>query len=134
MQRAVLIGVFAVDERLEGFQVVFGGFHVVERVNHVVHDRLRIHRVLIVLVLRTGGGAHEGHHQCTDIHLGRLDAQRVRGQRILLQDIDVAGHPLRHRENQRDADDADAARKGGKDGAPLLGEQVFQRQPERRRQ
>ena len=60
------------------------------------------------------------------------DRQRIGRKRVLLYGIDIGGKPLRHRVDQRDADDADAAGKRGQQRAAFFGEQVFQRETKRR--
>ena len=60
-----------------------------------------------------------------------LDRQRVGGERILLHIVYVMLDAVGKREDQRDADDADRAGKGGEEGAGLLRHEIVEREAQR---
>ena len=118
---------------LEALQVVLRHVQIVHRRDQLPHRRALVDRVLLVGVL-LGLQVHEGLDQAGQVDAGGLDGQGIGREGVFLHDVDVVGHAPGHREDQRDADDADGPRKGGQGGAALFGEQVFEGQPERGQQ
>ena len=91
------------------------------------------------LLLADGAGRHviaARHHRAEraehGCHIGRfgVDGQRVGRERILLHRVDIARHSVRDGIDECDADDADAAGKGGQHRAALFGQQVLEGKPE----
>ena len=110
----------------EGLQVVGLGLGRDHGVHHVIHDGAGIDRVLVVLIfLRLGLNAHHAGHHAGHVQGFGLDGDGVTGKGVLLNLIDVILYAVGQRHNQRDANDADAARKGCQDGAGLFGHQVI---------
>ena len=52
----------------------------------------------------------------------RFQSQRIRGQGILLQCVDIGGHTLGNSINQRNANNANRTGKGGQHGSALFTE------------
>ena len=123
------VGPVFLQVSLKGRQIVFVGFQIVQRVDHVVDDIFLIDRI-VCMVAGGLGIPHKGGHQGADVHMGGLQRQRVRRQGVLLNLFDIGRGALGNRIDQRNADNADAARKAGQSRAALFGKQVFQRQPE----
>ena len=65
------------------------------------------------------------------VHRVGLDAQGVVRERVLLDAGDIGARARGQRQDERDADDADASGEGGEQRARLFGEQVVQTQVER---
>ena len=123
----LVVGVFEVF--LECRQVVrLTGRAADHGVEHTVHDGVgvdlvEIVRLLAVVLCARHGREHPGH-----IHGVCLDRQRVGGERLLLHGVDVGLEAVREREDERNADDADRARKRREQGARLFRHEVVQRQ------
>ena len=90
-----------------------------------VVGRIRVFRRVII---RSPLPAHHGRQVV--VLLG--DRKRVARERILLDLFDVAVYAIGQRQNRRDTDNANRARKGRHGRAALLGHEVSSRKPQRR--
>ena len=88
-----------------------------------------INRIVIVGVC-SGCLTHKCVHQGGQVHTFCLDGQGIGGKGVFLNGVDVGGHTLADRIDQRNADNADRAGKGGQGSTTLLGDQVLQTQAE----
>ena len=129
VQVAFAVFPFRFNIGLEAFQVVFGSFHVVQSVHHIVDRRLLVHRIIAVGAVR-GGRAHKGFHQGTQVGVGFLNRQGIRGQGFFLNGVDIGVEALRNREHQCNANNADTSCERSQHGSALFGKQVFQGQGE----
>ena len=66
------------------------------------------------------------------IEIGIVEDKGVALEAFLLEIVDILRRAVRHREDHRDADDADGAGKGDEDRARFFGEKVVEGQRERR--
>ena len=96
---------------LIGFGTVVGRIHVFRRV--IIRSPLSAHHGRQVVILLGNG-------------------ERVARERILLDLFDVAVYAVGQRQNRRDTDNANRARKGRHGRAALLGHEVSGRKPQRR--
>ena len=118
----------------EGGQVVFADLrhHVVE------HFPGHVAGVNAALLPFAGGpvpdGGHHGEHDPGGVHRFRFDGQRVLGHGVPLHGGDEAVHAGGQGQDQRDADDTDAARERDQQRPPLLGHQVVQGEAQGRRE
>jgi len=122
---------FTVQINLEIFQVVFPGVFVagVKRVDQVgVRMDFSVAVSDFLFIVFFPALTHQG----AQVHRAGFNGQRIGGERIRLNGIDVGLEPTRKRDDQRDADNADGAGKGGQDGASLFGQQVVKRKRQRR--
>ena len=123
------------DQKLtESRQVVGGRFSCKNRVEQRIHLRIGVDGALFVLLhLAVIGAARHGRQQRGHIGRFRLDGHRVGGQRITLYGIDVSANTCRHSENQRNADNTDAAGKRGQQRSRLFGHQILEGKHKRSR-
>ena len=120
----------AVNLRLERGQIVF--LHAVHHGGeHVGHDFAGMDVALLARAVVRVLPAH-AFQERGGIHRFGGDGERIAGQRFLFHAGNVAAEAVRQRQNQRDADDADGAGEGHENRARLLGEQVVERQGQRR--
>ena len=123
----LVVGVFEVF--LECRQVVrLTGRAADHGVEHAVHDGVGVDLVEIMCVLFVVLRARHGREHPGHIHGVCLDRQRVGGECLLLHGVDVGLEAVREREDERNADDTDRARKRREQGARLFRHEVVQRQ------
>ena len=114
-----------VQKLLEGSQIVGGGGRE-HHIHHIGHHIGRIDFIFLIdhIVLF---GLHGAQHSAHINGLG-FQRQRIAGKGVFFHIGNVVVDAGGQAQNQRNADDADGAGKGGKDGAALFGHQVAQRE------
>ena len=128
----LVVGVFEVF--LECRQVVRLTSRAADHgVEHTVHDGVGVDLVEIMCVLFVVLRARHGREHPGHIHGVCLNRQRVGRERLLLHGVDVGLEAVREREDERDTDNADRARKRREQGARLFRHEVVQRQAHGRR-
>ena len=70
-------------------------------------------------------GADKCGHERAEIHGLRFQRDGIRGERVLLDRVDIGSCTLGDRQNQRNADDADAPGKGCQESTAFFGKKVF---------
>ena len=120
--------VMLLQMRLKGPQVISADLR-----EHVADHGLLTHNALRQLG-RFGHGSTKGCHGGTHIRCFRLQGQRVVGEGILLDLINVLLKTGGQRHDQRNADDADGPGKGGQEGSGQFGPQIVKAQRQRRQE
>ena len=107
--------VVALEVGLEVLQIVRLRLRRGKRAHHVVHnvvgvDGGEVMLLPVALVLRMD--AHHRTDHAGHVHALSFDGQRIARERILLHTVDIGLDAVAQRQNERDADNTDAAGKG----------------------
>ena len=127
--------VVALEVGLEVLQIVRLRLRRGKRAHHVVHnvvgvDGVEVMLLPIALVLRMD--AHHRTDHAGHVHALSFDGQRIARERILLHAVDVGLDAVAQRQNERDADDTNAAGEGRQKCPSLFRHQVVERERQRR--
>ncbi len=70
--------------------------------------------------------AYEALHEAAHVDVLSLESERIRGERLLLNRVDVGRSTVRNGVYQGDTDDTDASCKGGEGRSAFLCKEVFE--------